>query len=71
MVNGVADGAHARGWDDRSITPERPLRGGNDEKPASRHGRRAAQPFFHSFLALHCRIGIINLLVVMSTAIYL
>jgi hypothetical protein len=28
-------------------------------------------PFFHSFLALPCRIGIIDLLAVMSTAVYL
>jgi hypothetical protein len=30
-----------------------------------------SQPFFHSFLALRCRIGIIDLLAVMSTAVYL
>jgi hypothetical protein len=29
------------------------------------------QPFFQSFLALRCRIGIIDLLAVMSTAVYL
>jgi hypothetical protein len=38
--------------------------------PAGVHAGRP-QPFFHSFLALHCRIGIIDLLAVMSTAVYL